>query len=180
MGAPQLRIIDESFVPDKPTQMDELINELSELNKTINVKQQSNHKPIEFDALMNELTGFNADSFVQGHPTQADELFTELSELNKTINVKRQGNHKPVEFDTLMNELTGFDKVIQLNHKEMPKAKPATKIFMIPDDTEILRNRHGNDVLTSYIKTITGCTTVKLNEIFYNRDYRLSVEAHIS
>ncbi|HCY87017.1 MAG TPA: hypothetical protein DHV36_17935 [Desulfobacteraceae bacterium] len=180
MGVPHLRVVDESFVPEKPAQIDELIKELSELNTAINAKRQGNRPPIAFDALMNELTGFDYNSFVPAKPTQADELFKELSELNKTVNVKRRVNRNPIAFDSLMNELSGFDRVIQFAPRQPPKVRPAKKIFVIPNETELLRNRHGNEILSSYIKKITGCTRVKLKEIFYNKDYRLSVEARIS
>ncbi|MCG8615819.1 MAG: hypothetical protein MI802_06345, partial [Desulfobacterales bacterium] len=163
-----------------PTQIDELVKELSELNKAINPKRQRNREPVAFDTLMNELSGFDDESVLPETSPQADELFKELSELNKTINLKRRQNHKPVPFDALMADLSGSDNIIPLHPKGRPAVSPAKKIFVIPNETELLRNRHGNDILSSYIKQITGCTNVKLNEIFYNKDYRLSVEAHIS
>ena len=54
------------------------------------------------------------------------------------------------------------------------------RVLVIPPEVEILRNKMGDRVLKGYAKNFTGKSHVELVEIFYNRDWNLTIEVNLS
>ncbi len=54
------------------------------------------------------------------------------------------------------------------------------RVLVIPPEIETLRMKMGDRVLKGYAKNFTGKNHVELVQVFYNRDWKLSIEVNLS
>ncbi len=54
--------------------------------------------------------------------------------------------------------------------------------LVIPPEIELLRNKRGKKgdlVLKSYAKNLTGKNSIEIHDVFYNRDFKLTIRISI-